>query len=238
MKTRTPGLPGLGKVNHSGPNEFWRETPSARLLHGLSSWTSYVGQSDDVLIAGNRAEDNLLGLEVENSRNCAVIGNELTGNTLGVIVDILPDKILLTQQRTLVASNRIHDNNRVNTADPDDFIAVLPSGIGILLNGADTTTVTLNVVEGNQFAGIGVASLCLAFALQGQPELCAELDVDPNPDGNRIVGNVVVGNATVPTGTPLDALMGDLAWDGSGTGNCWSGNRFGSSVPSPLPSCF
>ena len=197
----------------------------------------YVGQSDRVLIAGNRAEDNLLGLEVENSRDCAVVGNELTGNTLGIIVDVLNDKILKTQERTLVALNRVHDNNRPNTAEPGDIIAVLPPGIGVLLSGADTTTVTLNDVRRNGFAGIGVVSICLGFVLQGQPELCAVIDVEPNPDGNRIVGNTVLGNGTSPTGTPLDALLGDLIWDGSGTGNCWSGNRFGTSAPSPLPAC-
>ena len=197
----------------------------------------YVGQSDRVVIAGNRAEDNLLGLEVENSRDCSVFGNELTGNTLGIIVDILPDKIRLTQERTVVAGNRVHDNNRENTAEPGDIIAVLPPGIGILLSGADTTRVTLNDVHGNQFAGIAVVSLCLAFVLQGEPGCPADLPVNPDPDGNRIVGNRVTGNATVPTGTPLDALLGDLVWDGSGTCNCWSRNRFASSVPPQLPAC-
>jgi len=197
----------------------------------------YVGQSDRVLIAGNRSEDNLLGLEVEDSRDCAVVGNELRGNTLGIIVDVLNGKLRFTQERTLVAFNNVHDNNRANTASPDDIIAVLPPGIGILLSGADTTTVISNDVRGNQFAGIGVASLCLGFALQGDPEACAGVDVDPNPDGNRISGNVVLNNGTAPTGTPLDALLGDLVWDGSGAANCWSDNRFGSSVPSPLLAC-
>jgi parallel beta-helix repeat protein len=197
----------------------------------------YVGQSDRVLIAGNRAEDNLLGLEVENSRDCSVYGNELTGNTLGIIVDILPDKIRLTQERTVVAGNRVHDNNRANSAEPGDIIAVLPPGIGILLSGADTTRVALNHVHGNQFAGIAVVSLCLAFVLQGQDGCPAGLEVNPDPDGNRIVGNRVTGNATVPTGTPLDALLGDLVWDGSGNGNCWSRNRFTTSVPPELPAC-
>ena len=26
-------------------------------------------------------------------------------------------------------------------------------------------------------------------------------------------------------------------WDGSGEGNCWGRNRFGSSFPDPLPAC-
>jgi parallel beta-helix repeat protein len=199
----------------------------------------YVGQSDRVLISGNRAENNLLGLEVENSRDCAVMGNELKGNTLGIIVDLNFDKVLLTAERTLVAFNSVHENNRANTAEPGDIIAVLPSGIGILVSSADATTVTLNNVQNNNFAGIAVVSICLGLALQGQPpELCGALGIEPNPDDNRIMLNRVVGNGTVPTGfPPLDALLGDLIWDGSGTGNCWSHNQFGTSVPSPLPSC-
>ena len=197
----------------------------------------YVGQSDRVVIAGNLAEGNLLGLEVENSRDCSILGNELVGNTLGIIVDILPGILRLTQERTVVAANRVHDNNRENTAEPDDIIAVLPSGIGILLSGADTSRVTLNDVHGNQFAGIAVVSLCLAFVLQGEAGCPAGLDVDPDPDANRIVGNRVTGNATVSTGTPVDAFSADLVWDGSGTGNCWARNRFATSVPPQLPAC-
>jgi parallel beta-helix repeat protein len=194
----------------------------------------YVGQSDRVLIAGNRASDNLLGLEVENSRDCTVVGNELTGNTLGITVDILPGKITPTQARTRVSFNSSHDNNRPNTADPNDELAVLPPGIGVLVSGADQTSVAFNDVRNNNQAGIAVVSLCLLFALEGAPS-CPPLDVDPSPDGNRIVFNRVIGNGTAPG---LPGLNGDLVWDGSGAGNCWSFNRFGSSVPSPLPSCF
>ena len=30
---------------------------------------------------------------------------------------------------------------------------------------------------------------------------------------------------------------GDLLWDGSGIGNCWSDNKFNSSFPELLPTC-
>jgi hypothetical protein len=64
---------------------------------------------------------------------------------------------------------------------------------------------------------------------------CTGLDIDPNPDGNQIVGNTVAGNATVPFPDPVvDALWADLSWEGSGSNDCWSGNTFGRSVPSPL----
>ena len=195
----------------------------------------YVGQSDRVLIFGNHVHDSLLGIEVENSRHCAVLGNEVHGNTFGIFVDLLPFLERTTQETTVVAGNAVHDNARPNTADPEDLLGALPPGIGILLVAADTTTVTGNRVQRNPFAGIAVANLCLGLALLGQP---CDVDVDPFSDGNRVVGNVVLGNGAVATGNPLlDALRGDLVWDGTGTGNCWSGNRFGTSAPPALPAC-
>ncbi len=196
----------------------------------------YVGQSERVAIARNRVHDSLLGIEVENSVDCSVVGNEVWGNTFGIFVDVLPFLETTTQARTLVAFNSVHDNARANTAAPDDLLGVLPPGIGVLLTGADTSIVAWNLVARNPFAGIAVTSLCTGLALQGQG--CGGLDVDPNSDGNRIVHNVAQGNGTSPTGVPqLDALEADLVWDGTGTGNCWSGNHYGASVPTLLPGC-
>lgn len=196
----------------------------------------YVGQSDRVLIAANRVHDNLLGIEVENSRNCSVVANEVHGNTIGIIVDIMPFLEIGTQQNTFVSLNRVHDNNRANTAEAGDPLGALPAGIGILLVGADTTTITANTVTGNQYVGIGVVSFCLEAALLGLP--CDGLDIEPQSDSNRVSENLVQGNGTVPLPDPLlDALRADLTWDGTGSGNCWKANAFGTSVPSLLPSC-
>ncbi|MGH9553554.1 MAG: right-handed parallel beta-helix repeat-containing protein, partial [Terriglobales bacterium] len=196
----------------------------------------YVGQSDNVLIAANRVHDNLLGIEVENSRNCAVVSNEVHGNTLGIFVDVMPFLELGTQHNTFVALNNIHDNNRPNTAEAGDPLGALPTGIGILLTGADTTIITANTVIRNQYVGIGVVSFCLEAALLGLP--CDGLDIEPQSDGNRIFENFVHANGTLPIADPLlDALRADLVWDSTGIGNCWKANAFGTSVPSVLPSC-
>lgn len=196
----------------------------------------YVGQSDSVVIAGNRSENNLIGLEVENSRNCSVLGNELTGNTVGILVDILPFLVKKTQDTTLVAHNKVHDNNKVNTGPPGDITSVIPSGTGILVIGGHAATVTLNRVDKNGFAGIAVASLCLGLALEGAS--CTGLDVEPDPSDNRVILNDLDNNGTVSQSNPFfDALRADLIWDGSGTGNCWTDNRFATSTPPSLPSC-
>jgi parallel beta-helix repeat protein len=210
---------------------------AGNVVTGTSSDAAiYVGQSDDVLIAGNLVHDNLLGLEVENSRNCAVIGNEAYGNTLGIFVDILPFLERKTQDATLVAYNSVHDNNRVNTANPNDLLGVLPSGLGILVAGGHATTVMSNHVRNNGFAGIAVASLCFGLALQGSD--CSGLDIAPDPSDDRIVHNRLTANGTTPQPNPIfDALRADLIWDGSGSGNCWSDNVYSTSTPPALPAC-
>src|SRR5262249_51178997 len=164
-----------------------------------------------MLIKGNETTNNLIGIEVENSRNVAVIENQSSNNTIGIFVDVLFGKIDLSQETTVVAYNDVHDNYRPNTSDPDDITAIFPPGI--LLVGADTTTVTENDVTKNGFAGIAVSSLCLAFTLRG--EECPPLDVDPNPDHNRIARNRSTGNGKMSNGNPvLDTFRGDLVWDG------------------------
>jgi hypothetical protein len=158
------------------------------------------------------------------------------GNTLGILVDVLPGLIKKTQDTTLVAHNKVHDNNKVNTGVPGDITAVVPSGTGILVLGGHAATVTLNRIENNGFAGIAVASLCLGLALEGLP--CKGLDVVPDPSDNRFILNDLDHNGTVPQADPFfDSLRADLIWDGSGTGNCWSDNRFATSTPPLLPSC-
>ena len=196
----------------------------------------YVGQSDHVLITGNVARQNELGVEVENSRDCSVLGNEVSGNTVGIVADLLPFLERKTQNATLVAFNSVHDNNRPNAADPGDLLGVLPSGVGVLVVGGRATTVTGNSVRSNGFTGIAVASLCLARQLQGMT--CDGLDIDPDPRQTRIVGNRLVANGTVPQANPFfDGLRADLIWDGSGSDNCWSDNRFSTSTPPALPAC-
>ena len=68
-------------------------------------------------------------------------------------------------------------------------------------------------------------------------EVCAALDIEPNPDNNSVIGNAVLGNGNDPAPSRPPVFAVDLAWDGSGQGNCWSHNLFSSSFPDPLPAC-
>jgi parallel beta-helix repeat protein len=197
----------------------------------------YVGQSDDVLITGNEIHDSLLGIEIENSRHCAAVANEVHDNTAGILVDLLPFLRRDTQRSTLVAFNSVHRNNRKNDAK-EGLLSVLPAGSGIVVVGGHGTTVLANDVRSNGFTGIAVASLCFGWDRLRDVPPCKGLPIDPEPRNDQIIGNRLKGNGKTRQSDPtFDAIRADLIWDGSGTGNCWSGNRFSTSSPQQLPAC-
>jgi parallel beta-helix repeat protein len=192
----------------------------------------YVGQSERVAVTNNHVHDNLLGIEVENSVSCDVTGNVVHGNTFGIFIDILPFLERQRQEDTSITGNQVYDNNRPNTAEPDELLGLLPPGIGILITGADRTLVSGNAVTGNHFAGIGVNSLCLAFALQGIP--CAALTstrIRRQPHRRQPRARQRHHSGRRPA---ADALRADIVWDGTGAGNCWQGNTYATSVPAAL----
>jgi hypothetical protein len=66
---------------------------------------------------------------------------------------------------------------------------------------------------------------------------CAALDIEPNPDGNRILTNTAKGNGKAPDPSFPSVFAVDLAWDTTGTDNCWSGNKADTTFPATLPAC-
>jgi parallel beta-helix repeat protein len=194
----------------------------------------YVGQSAFVLVAQNRSFDNVNGIEIENSSFIGVIDNDTHGNTAGILVDLLPGLDVTTSANIVVARNQVYDNNRPNNGDPGSLESFVPQGTGILILGADHVTAARNRVTGNGFVGIGVASTLLLGEIAGLPP-SVFAGIDPNPDDTAVVFNYVRGNGFAP---PLPGIPGaDLLWDGSGTGNCWMGNVYDTSVPGQLPGC-
>ncbi len=201
---------------------------------GHSDTGIYVGQSDHVTLRGNVASGNVNGLEIENSAHIVAEDNESFDNVAGILVVLLPGLDVKTSADIRVRGNRVHDNNHVNFAAPGEIESFVPSGSGILIVGADRTSAVDNVVTGNEFTGIAVGSTLLLGALAGLPPE-AFADIEPNPDGTRIAGNIVTGNGG---DSPIPFLPAvDLLWDGSGVGNCWHKNTYATSVPDPLPAC-
>src|SRR5215472_7777444 len=190
----------------------------------------YVGQSHDILVKKNRAIDCTVGIEVELSSHIDVRNNTAKGNTIGLVVQVLPGLSIAVTSDINITGNKLIGNNRANpVTDPGELLSRLPSGIGFLNVGGDRVIVEGNTASENKSAGIVVIQL---------PPQLASLDprLDPFPDDNRIRDNLVMGNGSDPDSKLTPFPGADLLWDLSGGGNCWTGNVFKSAFPS-LPSC-
>ncbi len=202
---------------------------------GHSDTGIHVGESSDVTMQFNVAFENVSGLEVENSSDVSVTNNQSYNNVAGISISLLPGKDVKTSTNVYVAKNHVYNNNHANFAIPGHLAAFVPSGLGILVLGADETTVENNTVTENNFVGVTVFSTLVLAALAGIPP--ASFDIEPNPDGTRVLKNVVQNNGAQPPSLPIPIPGVDLLWDGSGVNNCWSDNHFKTSSPSQLPSC-
>jgi parallel beta-helix repeat protein len=213
-----------------------------RLDHAFASGANdtglYLGQSRHARVDHNTAVRNVSGFEIENSVGVRLDHNRARGNTAGILSFALPDLDLKRNAGNLIEHNVVGANNKANTClDPDDVVCEVPAGTGILVLAADRNDVEANRVTSNRTIGVAVANYCVARGIPAGD--CAALDIDPNADGNHVIGNRVTGNAGDPDlqRLPAAAFAVDLAWDTTGIGNCWSRNLAATSFPATLPGC-
>lgn len=205
---------------------------------GSSDTGIYVGQSDDVRMLSNIAYANVNGLEIENSSNVTAAFNNSYNNVCGILVDVLPGKDVKTCFNISVKSNNVSYNNHINFGDTVEIEGTIPSGIGLLILGADNVIAENNIAVGNQFTGIVTFSTLVLSIIANIPPGDILSDIEPNPDNGKVARNYLHHNGFNPPVIPgLDLPGVDLLWDSSGVNNCWANNQFKTSAPSPLPSC-
>ncbi len=200
-------------------------------VYGSDDTGIYIGQSSDAIIRNNHVTDCTVGISVEVSSRMIIQDNRVMDNTIGVLAALLPG-LSVTETKTIeVSRNLILRNNRPNpVSDPADILSQLPSGVGLLIFGADQVFVTENKISDNDSAGVAVMQV---------PPALAALDprIEPFPDQNSIRGNMVLSNGSDPDPKIAPFTGGDLLWDLSGIGNCWSDNIYKTSFPTLLPVC-
>jgi cytochrome c peroxidase len=197
----------------------------------------YVGQSFNSRMDHNVATGNVSGYEIENSIGVKADHNVAHDNTGGILSFTLPFLDAKVNSGNVISHNVVKNNNAPNECSGGSVCEV-PSGTGILLIAADSNSVRKNQVSGNDSFGIAVANICLAQQLS--PAECAAVsaDIQPDSDNDHVVHNTVLGNGTNPDPVLPPVFAVDLAWDGTGVGNCWSKNVFGTFFPPPaLPGC-
>jgi parallel beta-helix repeat protein len=185
----------------------------------------YVGNDVEASVIGNVATDCTVGLQIVNSDNVIIRGNNVTGNSTGILAIVDPGNPRTQTSDVLIAANRITANNRPNTSSEGD-LASIPAGAGILIVGSDNVKIRTNEVTQNNSLGVGILQ---------NPLASQDPRIDPNPNGDEVRRNLVVANGAHPS----SRLPGvDLFYDGTGSGNCFAHNKFGTSVPPNIQTMY
>lgn len=187
---------------------------------GASDAGIYVGQSENIVLRGSRAERNVAGIEIENSFNADVYDNVATGNTGGILVFNMPN---LTQpgHSTRVYNNKVVGNNLGNFAAKGAAVASVPAGSGVVINSNDKVEIFDNDIADNNTANVIISSY---FSTGYMSDTGVAKAFDPYPEDIYIYGNRFSGGGGSPDGMDLKALkvamyglngrLPDVLWDG------------------------
>ncbi len=197
----------------------------------------YVGQSSNIIVRHNEAAFNVAGVEIENSSDADVHDNDVHDNTGGVLVFNLPNLDVKTGARAKVHHNTIMGNNTANFAPPQNIVAQVPAGSGVLIIAADDTEVHDNVIRDNKSTAVTV----LSYQTTTRSDYREDEAYDPYGEGAWIHDNTMEMNAYAPPSGSLVGLikllsgidtLEDMLWDGfvdadkpvEQRRNCWSNN--------------
>jgi parallel beta-helix repeat protein len=184
------------------------------IVRGASDAGIYVGQSEDIIVRNSVVEQNVAGIEIENSRHADVHGNTATRNTGGILVFDLPNLPRGNGGDVRVYGNTVVDNDTPNFAPKGNIVAQVPKGTGVLVMANDGVFITDNALAKNATANVMIVSYRNPYQ-----------DAKYNP----LPRNVVVAKNThgpagfapgLPGGEQLAAAMGGaipaVLWDGTG----------------------
>jgi parallel beta-helix repeat protein len=175
----------------------------------------YAGQSERVVIRDNRAYGNILGIQLENTRDVEVASNELYDNTAGLAVIDLPLQPAGNGGGALVVGNTFRGNNFDVTTDGVTR-ETFAHGVGVYVIAHDRVEIRGNTFSENVSAGVIVLSFRTVDTIL--PPVAADPHFDPDPSSVYILGNRFADNGAGPA-PQLRERFGlvrgsDVAWDG------------------------
>lgn len=173
------------------------------------------------------AHENVLGYSGTNSRYIDIHDSDWYNNGVGIVPNTLDSEPFEPTADSVIQNNNVFWNN-FNYFLPTSSVKTVsnglgtigtatiqyPTGVGIALFGADGWVVQNNNVFGNFKFGVAAFS-------------------DPFNEGDNAISqnNQVINNLMGRAGTDTNAV--DFWIDGSGSGNCFSGNDTSTFDPSP-----
>ncbi len=175
------------------------------VVKGAADAGIYVGQSRNIVVRRNHVEDNVAGIEIENSTDADVYRNLATGNAGGILVFNLPGPPVQDGRRTRVYDNDVIANNEPNFGAPGSSVAGVPTGTGLMVLSNDQVEVFGNRFTDNNTAHIILVSYNTA-AFFGQ-SASTNPDFDPYSETIFIHDNTYVRGGTQPSELLQQALV-------------------------------
>jgi parallel beta-helix repeat protein len=195
------------------------------LIEDSSSWGAsdagiYVGQSVNVIVRRCHAEQNVAGIEIENTINADVYENVATGNTGGILVFNMPN-LSQAGHSTRVFKNKVFKNNLDNFAAKGAAVASVPAGAGVVVNSNSKVEIFENDIADNQTANLIIAAY---FSTNYYNKPGVDPNYDPYPRAIFVYDNRFAGGGEAPDGLDLKTLkaamfglkghLPDILWDG------------------------
>lgn len=170
---------------------------------GASDAGIYVGQSQDVIVRGCVAKQNVAGIEIENTLRADVYDNTATDNSGGILVFDLPGLNITNGGQVRVYRNRITGNNHVNFAPRGTMVSDVPAGSGIMLMATDHVEIFDNDIVDHQTANIVVVSFLIT------ERKINDRNYDPYPESTSIHDNRISKGGYKPAGQ-IGALLAPM----------------------------
>ena len=181
-------------------------------VSGASDAGIYVGQSENIIVRNSRAEYNVAGTEIENSRTADVTGNTVTHNTGGILVFDLPNLPVQGGRDIRVFDNDVMENDTANFAPKGNIVGIVPKGMGIMVMANRNVHVFGNRLDKNGTTHVLIAAYPNEYEDDNYMFVPRGVFVHGNtygeggsaPDGE--VGKII----SDVSGTPVP----DIVWDG------------------------
>ncbi len=110
----------------------------------------YIGQSENIVIRNNIAHENVCGINVENSANVDIYGNECYNNTSGITTLDIPG-LTRYMDNVRIHDNKIYNNVLYNFAPAGNVAASTVPGTGITVWAGKNIDIYDNQITGNPF---------------------------------------------------------------------------------------
>lgn len=184
------------------------------IVRGASDAGIYVGQSQNIIVRGSIALENVAGIEIENSYDADVYDNVATHNTGGILIFDLPNLPQMGGHNVRVFENIVVNNMTPNFAPKGNIVASVPTGTGIMVMANRNVHIFDNVIGENGTTNVMIV---------GYPLKHKDPKYDPVPAKVAIWENQHMRAGWAPQmrgGAQLAAALGGslapVFWSGAG----------------------